>query len=325
MARQADRQIRHGFELASRGAMFAARAEFVAGLRLVAQGLDAEERTTVHSRALSDGLTALREAQDFIPTGTKLEADLDLATIIASHRTPVLKNHAPDLRAADALKVYFTYAQGQLAAAAGHEVAGSIALCALGKLHAGLAQQKSQDIPAAEPKAVTLFQAALLACPQNHMAANELGVLLARCGRPDDARRMLEYGAATFRSSVGLENLAAVYQQLGDPRKAASVRQQAEMARREELARARSAQLSANGLVQWVDSNQLASTGGLPADIPLRSSPNQATSQTSPTNQPTPAAGLATSPAGAPQPTATNPSAAQRSGLSWLPWSQEKR
>ena len=134
---QTDQQVRHGFELANRGAYYAARAEFIAGLRLLAQALDAERHTTNHSRALSAGLTALKEAGDFLPSGGKLEADLDLPTIVASHRTPVLKNTAMEnLVPLVALKSYFTFAQEQLSAAAGHEVAGSMALYALGKLHA---------------------------------------------------------------------------------------------------------------------------------------------------------------------------------------------
>ena len=78
IARQADRHVRHGFDLAGKGAYFAARAEFVAALRLLAQGLDAEHQTKAHSQSLSAALMALQEAEDFIPKGSQLEADLDL-------------------------------------------------------------------------------------------------------------------------------------------------------------------------------------------------------------------------------------------------------
>ena len=37
-------------------------------------------------------------------------------------------------------------------------------------------------MPAAEPKAMVFYQAALLVMPRNSMAANDLGVLLARSG-----------------------------------------------------------------------------------------------------------------------------------------------
>src|SRR3972149_3922667 len=92
IARHADQQIRHGFELAGRKAYFAARSEFIVALRLVAQGLDTDEQTRNHGKSLAAGLTALKEAEDFIPSGSKLEADLDIPGIIASHSTSVLKD-----------------------------------------------------------------------------------------------------------------------------------------------------------------------------------------------------------------------------------------
>ena len=72
IARQADQQTRHGFELAGRGAYFAARSEFIAALRLVAQGLDTDGQTKIHGKSLAAGLTALKEAEDFIPGGSKI-------------------------------------------------------------------------------------------------------------------------------------------------------------------------------------------------------------------------------------------------------------
>ena len=45
---QAEAHTRQGFELANRGAHFSARAEFVHSLRLISQGLDAEQGTSRH-------------------------------------------------------------------------------------------------------------------------------------------------------------------------------------------------------------------------------------------------------------------------------------
>ena len=103
IARQADRQTRHGFELAGRGAYFAARLEFLGALKLVAEGLDTQQKTGVHGRALTAALTALKEADDFLPGGSRLEADLDLPRIIAAHVTPVLKNETANVTAMTAL------------------------------------------------------------------------------------------------------------------------------------------------------------------------------------------------------------------------------
>ena len=126
-----------------------------------------------------------------------------------------------------ALKCYFTFAQEQFAAAAGREVAGSMALHALGKLHAALAQKKGTPIVAPESKAMVFYQAALLVYPKNYMAANDLGVLLAQCGNYADARAMLEHSLSLCRQSTSWQNLAVVYRQLGQTALAERAGQQA--------------------------------------------------------------------------------------------------
>ena len=70
--------VKQGFGLAQRGAYFSAQNEFVRALRLISQARDAERSTTVHAQALAAGLRALEEAEDFVPRGMKVEADLDL-------------------------------------------------------------------------------------------------------------------------------------------------------------------------------------------------------------------------------------------------------
>jgi len=286
IARQADRQTRHGFELAGRGAYFAARAEFIAALRLLAQGLDAEQQTALHSQSLAAGLTALKEAEDFLPKGSHIEADLDLSAIIGSHRTPVLKD--ADLKALTpllALQCYFTFAQEQLAAAAGHEVAGSMALRGLGKLHTSLAGNKAMHVRAGEPKAMAFFQAALLVSPQNYMAANDLGVLLAQCGNYAQARGVLEHSLSICPQSIGWHNLAVVYQRLGQLELARRADWQAEVARRAEAARLSARQGPPPQPVRWVDPQTFAQTPSEPAYVgpamPERSATPQKTAKAS--------------------------------------------
>ncbi|MCC6124041.1 MAG: tetratricopeptide repeat protein [Pirellulales bacterium] len=254
IARQADREIRHGFELAGRGAYFAARSEFIAALRLVAQGLDTERQTTVHGKALAAGLTALREAEDFIPRGSMVEANLDIPALAASHVTPVLKNAASaQTTSLAALKNYLTYAQQKFAAAADREFAGSMALRALGKLHDELAKNQSADIRAAGPKAVVFYQAALLVAPHNYLAANDLGVMYARAGNLRDAREILEHSAAIGRQSTVLNNLAAVYQRLGRNDLAAQAKRQSLSALQAERAgRPAAGSAAADGSVMWI-------------------------------------------------------------------------
>ena len=90
--------------------------------------------------------------------------------------------------------------------------------------------KKSGPVPAAEPKAMVYYQAAMLAYPKNFMAANDLGVLLARCGNYSDARTMLEHSLSLCPQSATWHNLAVVYGQLGQTVLARRADQQAAIA-----------------------------------------------------------------------------------------------
>jgi tetratricopeptide (TPR) repeat protein len=259
IAQQADRLTRHGFELAGRGAYFAARSEFIAALRLVAQGLDTAESTKDHGKSLASGLTALKEVDDFIPGGSRLEADLDLQCIIANHTTAVLKQvDKNQITSLSAIKSYMTYAQERLAEAVGNETAGSMALHALGKLHEELAKGKGIAVKAPWPKAIAFYQASLLACPNNFMAANDLGVLLARNGDYENARKMLEHSCSISRQSTIWQNLSMVYGRLGYQQNAWHAQQQALIARQNEQVSQQSKLAGTNNQVRWVDENAFA-------------------------------------------------------------------
>ena len=75
IARQADESIRQGMDLADRGACFVARSNFIAAMRLLAQGLDNDDASSHHSQALSAALTAMKEAQDFLPAPARSRAN----------------------------------------------------------------------------------------------------------------------------------------------------------------------------------------------------------------------------------------------------------
>jgi tetratricopeptide (TPR) repeat protein len=260
VAQQADRQTRHGCELAGRGAYFAARSKFVGSLRLMAEGLDSEQKTNQHCRALAAATTALKEAEDFLPSGSRLESELNLSEVLAAHATPILKGKASQVTAMTALRSYLTFAQEQFSAAVGHEVAGSMALHAMGKLHATLARKKIALVAAPESKAMVFYQAALLVYPKNPMASNDLGVLLAQCGHYAEARPMLERSVSLCPQSTGWQNLAVVYRQLNQPALAERAANQAASLRQAELAQRRQSPVSSNGAVEWVDPQMFAQT-----------------------------------------------------------------
>jgi tetratricopeptide (TPR) repeat protein len=213
----------------------------------------------MHGKALAAGLTAMKEAEDFLAGGARLETDLDLAAIIEGHSTPALKNRDIDsLTSLVALKSYFTFAQEKLAQAAGNEVAGSMTLRALGKLHEELARGKEPGTKAAASKAVAFYQASLMVCPQNFMAANDLGVMFARNGNYDDARKLLEYSLSLNMQSTVCNNLAMVYghMQLND--KARQAQQQALAAAQMEQKHMQNSSGATGGRVNWVDENTFA-------------------------------------------------------------------
>lgn len=270
-SREADGHTRRAFQLAERGAYLSARAELIAALRLVAQALDAEDLAGVHSQALAAGLWAMKEADDFVPAPGQLEADLSLPVVIRGHRSPVLKDASLDrLTAVMARQSYLTFAQQQLAVSAGSETSGSMALYGLGKLHAAIAQEPSTLLRQPVAKAVAFYQAALLVDPSNYMAANELGVLLARSGRYQEARAALEHSIAARRTAIGWRNLATVYRALGLTDRADCAER---LARREAQSEEPRAIETPAGPVQWVPAETFAGHAPAPGTAPAATEP----------------------------------------------------
>lgn len=264
VARNADIHTQSGFELAGKLAYFSARTEFIKSLRMLSEALDTEGGTHVHGDALAAGLLALEESDEFVPRGANLEADIDVAILVDGHNTPVLKDgEDASISPLEARQRYYTYAQQQLATSIENEVAGSMALYGMGKLYTALSEVRGATPPAAESKAVVFHQAALMAVPQNAMAANEMGVLLAKLGRLEPAREMLRHSLRVAPLPATWHNLSVVHARLGE-------RELAQLAHDEHvnavlIAKSRQANSSApgptmNSPVQWVAPEELART-----------------------------------------------------------------
>ncbi|EAQ79979.1 hypothetical protein DSM3645_05135 [Blastopirellula marina DSM 3645] len=222
--------VEHGFSLAQRGAFFSARAELIQALRLLTQTLDTERHTHQHSDALAEGLLALDEASDFVPEGSQLEANLNLKLLIQSHRTPILKNvDASQLTPLVAAQQYFSHAQDRLAMACGGVPEASAALYGLAKLQPFL-KTGGGDKALIGPRSIALHQSAFLADPQNIMAANELGVMLARYGQLTDAKQVFVSGLRQNSLAETWNNLAKVHEMLGEDDLAKLARQEAQFA-----------------------------------------------------------------------------------------------
>jgi polysaccharide biosynthesis/export protein len=212
---QSTQLTKEGLTLASKGAAYSARSKFLAALELIADALDARHNTQFHSRALCAGVTALREADDFSHTSSAIEADP--VALSVAHVTPLLKQARPQtITRLQALQLYYSYATSQFAAAVGGVPEASTAIYYLGRLQPFLGGSVDRDAVLAEPKSLALEQAALSIDNRNFRAANELGVLLARCGQLEPARKALLYSASIERHPETFQNLAYVYRELGN-------------------------------------------------------------------------------------------------------------
>ena len=215
VADQARALTQRAYAKAQKGMLFAARNELIQSLRLVAQALDVQQGTSTHTAALAAGLAALKEAEDFNSHPGRAAEAIDVAAIARGHRTPVLQQ-AGGISPVVAQQQYYNFAQQQLAWAVSGEPAASQTLFTLGKLQQALAGEQSDQQSLHAPRAMVLFQAALATDSRNHLAANELGVLLARFGQLHDARRALLHSVSIQPHAEGWHNLAIIHQRLGE-------------------------------------------------------------------------------------------------------------
>ncbi len=303
--RQVEQMIRRGYHLAERGALYSGRAEFVQALSTIAQALDLQAGGRNHTEALSAGLTALEEAEDFIPSGAGLETDLDLPTLIRAHRTPVCRGTDTDhLLPVTVLQQYYTYAQEQLALAAGAQESASMAMLGLGKTYSTLAVEKSLPASIAEPKAMVFHWAALSAHGGNFLAANELAVLEARWGQLATARSLLRYSLTILPHSAVWRNLATVHQRLGEIKLAELATREADVAahREADVKPGNAAGIVPSSDVEWLDTKTFASTSRSEIDPqkPIAANDGQAMTPAKPVVEPAPPR--------------------QRSAAAWFPW-----
>jgi tetratricopeptide (TPR) repeat protein len=214
VARQADTHIAQGFALAQRGATYTARAEFLRALRLSVAALDEQRQTVAHWRAMNNGLRAMEEAEEFLSAAAAGHTP-SIETIVAGHQTPILHDESlEELTPSQAMQRYLTYAQDQLAAAAGDLQPAATALYALGKLEITATSAEIGSLAAA--RAAVYFQAALIVNAQHALAANELGVLFAGHGRLEEAKAALLHSVRTAPQVAAWRNLAIVHHRLGE-------------------------------------------------------------------------------------------------------------
>jgi tetratricopeptide (TPR) repeat protein len=253
LAVQVEAITRRASAMTAKGMLFAAREELVESLRLVAQAIDDEHKTRARGEALAAGLTALEEAGDFAPGAGDLAATVDVGAIARSHRTPILKE-TQGLSPVVAQQHYLQFAREQLTAAVTGEPTASQALFALGKIQSAIAGPATPSNSLHGPRAIVFYQAALAVDAANYLAANELGVLLARYGQWEDAKRALLHSVSVRPHAEGWQNLATVHRQLGETELARLAENERQL-----IAARPTPRMSAGGVrTTWIDPRQFA-------------------------------------------------------------------
>jgi tetratricopeptide (TPR) repeat protein len=267
IAPQAQAHVDYALNLAERGAVQSAQAEFIAALDLISDALDADTGSAAraHARAAKAGLTALRETKDFVPADTPHDIEINLSQLASTHQTPVLKNiDTRGMSRAEALQRYHSYATQQLTFAAGHSSIASSALYGLGRAETVTTAGASTRNPLGSPNAMAFYQAALQVDPQNYMASNELGVLMARYGDLEGAGAQFSHSISVKPQVETWHNLATVYRRMGQTENAERAERE-----REKLAAAQRSQadkpmnaadLAARPTVKWVDAETFAAS-----------------------------------------------------------------
>lgn len=216
-AQKAVHNIEYGKSLSRRGAAYAARQEFYASLRILAQSHDRQADGTVYTNALRNGILAIKEAQDFIVTDTESQIGLSVSNVIETHSTKIISaESAQGMTAIEAAQRYFAYASHQLSRCGGQNVVSAEALYCLGKLHSVQAKSGSNDSKLDLAKSMIYHQAAISADDSNFRSLNELGVLYANSGRFEEAKHMLKRSLRIKQLPQAWQNLSVIHQRMGE-------------------------------------------------------------------------------------------------------------
>ena len=215
--RQILEKATYASSLARRGAFASAEEEFLQSIRLIAESLDANAGDRRYTRHFSVAMNALREANDFAPSDAVRNTRIDITPLVATHQTPVLKNYQTEqVSMLTAMQTYYEYAQEHLFKACGGQQIASQVLYGLGKLYSTQAANTRTVGTSIVAKAMVMHQVALATDCENYRSSNELGVLLARYGRLEDAKNLLLHSLSIQRQETTWRNLATVHQRLGE-------------------------------------------------------------------------------------------------------------
>ncbi|HEX5472299.1 MAG TPA: tetratricopeptide repeat protein [Lacipirellulaceae bacterium] len=207
-----ERRLSYAFDLAQRGAIYTSNSEFRAVIGLCALELDSRSDGTSHRDALREGFVALEEADDFGGEQLDWHESADVRRVAADHTTAVLKGASRPVDSIEAVQRYYSFAEDRLATACRGVPGSSLAFYGLARTYV----EPGMHATHAAAKAALLHRVALAIAPQNVLARNELGVLLAQHGQFAESEQLFRQCIATTPRTESLQNLSVVYARLGD-------------------------------------------------------------------------------------------------------------
>lgn len=213
----ASEHLEYGKSLARRGAIFAAREEYLHALRLICESGDRQSGTREFTTRLARGLKALAEAEDFFRMSAEEQLRMDLSQVLQSHETRLIAmEQASSLTAIQAMQMYCEFAVEQISQAVGSSVVAGETLHAMGKLMIAASRLNQGGESMHLPKAMVMYQAAMAANPRDYRSANELGVLMAEAGQWRAARDVFARSLLIHKTSEAWLNIARVHEMLGE-------------------------------------------------------------------------------------------------------------
>ena len=177
-------------------------------LGLCALEMDSRNGGASRREALRQGLIALDEADQFGGDQVDWRDSADVRRVAAGHATPLLRHpKQPAVDSIQAVQAYYAFAEQRLAYACQGLPGASMAFYGMGRT----ITVPGTNVTHAAGKAALFHRVALTVSPENVLAGNELGVLLAQHGQLDEAERLLQYCVATKPSPDAYRNLSVVH------------------------------------------------------------------------------------------------------------------
>jgi hypothetical protein len=212
LPRHIERRLSYAFDLAQRGATFTANAEFRAVISMCALELDAKTGGSSHRDAFREGWAAFDEADDFTADRLDWRASADVRAAAAGHVTQLVKSSEVAVDSVRATETYYAFAEERLTYACKELPGASLAFYGLARTFVN----PEGAVMHATAKAAVLHRVALGISPQNVLAGNELGVLLAEHGQLAEAEQIFRQCVAIDARPETWRNLSVIYARQGN-------------------------------------------------------------------------------------------------------------